>query len=87
MVAELEAMQRIDIADTAEFVPHFDPAAFQHQHPNISLGEWRLEEDQLREYAVVVSQLRRKITEKAGKWKVGPLISETHDHGPRTRKG
>ena len=61
LVAELEAMHRIDEASLPEWVPKFDPITFQNVHPQIAIKDFKLNEKELEKYAVKASDARKII--------------------------
>ena len=62
---ELQNMRGINIDETPEWIPLFDPAMFQRDHPAITIDDWRLTDDQLQQYALDIMEIRRRIKEKA----------------------
>ena len=58
MLAELEKMADIDVADLPAHEPHFDPVAFQESNPNLQMQDYRLGEEQLKNHGVTVTMIR-----------------------------
>ena len=48
---EVDNMYRLDIDRLPAWIPHFDPVAFQQQHKDIKLTDWKLEEPELQAWA------------------------------------
>ena len=68
-----EIIEAIDLQIGSPQELHFDPHAFSETNGELKLSEYRLQDEQLKEYAVQVSQLRAKIESRAE----GLKISET----------
>ena len=54
-------MHRIDEDSLPEWVPKFDPIAFQNVHPQITIKDFKLNEKDLEKCAVKASDARRLI--------------------------
>ena len=61
LVAELEAMHRINEDSLPEWLPKFDPIAFQNAHPQITIKDFKLDDRDLEKYAVKASDARKII--------------------------
>ena len=62
---EVDNMYRLDIDRLPVWTPLFDPIAFQQQHKDIKLTDWKLEEPELQAWAARAIEIRADIDRKA----------------------
>ena len=87
LFSELQHMQAIDIDSTPKWEPLFDPTEFQRTLGNINFEDWKLDEDQLRNYAQDVMNLRQNINMRAEAIKLNAEEPPEEDYNRRSRKG
>ena len=76
-----EAMAALENEEESYWELQFDPRAFCEKHGELKLADYQLSEDQLKEYAVKASTIRKEITNKATCLRTVEDESESFDTG------
>ena len=65
----------------------FDPIAFNEEHRPLKFERYRLSNEQLRGYAVTLTQIRKRISSKADDAAIGSSSRQETENTQRTRSG
>ena len=61
----MEALLSVELDDNPSWAIKFDPRAFCEEHDDLKIEDYRMDEQELRNYATLVSKIRAKIMEKS----------------------
>ena len=65
----LAEMEDIELSDLSMLLTYFDPVRWQAQNPQPHWCVYKLNAEQLKDWGAVVTEIRKKIVEKAAQYK------------------
>ena len=86
IIETIQTMDAMDLPEDEEDCIIFNPATFTQDNTELSLEEFRLDEEALKEWAITVTEIRRTFKEKAADLGTNEIANDDEDTG-RTRRG